>query len=152
MTGWRLGWVVTHQNLVEHLLRFASSTVFGCCQFVQDAAAFALQNDEAYMAEVRAKYKKRRYVVCDRIASIPRSDCAVPKAGMFVMLDVRGLNTGGMRFAEDLLEEQRVSVLPGEGFGDSTRDYVRLSLAQPLPYLEEAMDRIERFVDLCSAV
>ncbi|MBW2540596.1 MAG: aminotransferase class I/II-fold pyridoxal phosphate-dependent enzyme [Deltaproteobacteria bacterium] len=146
MTGWRLGWVVTHQNLVEHLLRFASSTVFGCCQFVQDAAAFALQNDEEYMAEVRAKYKKRRDFVCDRIASIPRIDCTVPKAGMFVMLDVRGLNTGGMRFAEDLLEEQRVSVLPGEGFGSSTRDYVRLSLAQPLPYLEEAMDRIERFV------
>ena len=46
MTGWRLGWVVTHQRLVEHLLNFFSSTVFGCSQFVQDAAAFALQNDE----------------------------------------------------------------------------------------------------------
>ena len=146
MTGWRLGWVVTHQNLVEHLLRFSSSTVFGCCQFVQDAAAFALQNDEDYMAEVRSKYKARRDFVCDRIASIPRMGCAAPIAGMFVMLDVRGLGTDGMRFAEDLLEAQRVSVLPGEGFGDSTRDYVRLSLAQPLPYLEEAMNRIERFV------
>jgi aspartate/methionine/tyrosine aminotransferase len=52
-----------------------------------------------------------------------------------------------MRFAEDLLEEQRVSVLPGAGFGRSTRDYVRLSLAQSLPCLEEAMNRIERFVN-----
>jgi arginine:pyruvate transaminase len=150
MTGWRLGWVVTHQNLVEHLLRFSSSTVFGCCQFVQDAAAFALQNDEDYMAEVRSKYKKRRDFVCDRIASIPGIDCEAPKAGMFVMLDVRGLGTSGMQFAEDLLEAQRVSVLPGEGFGNSTRDYVRLSLAQPLPYLEESMDRIERFVNIHS--
>ena len=98
------------------------------------------------MAEVRSKYKARRDFVCDRIASIPGIGCAAPKAGMFVMLDVRGLGTDGMRFAEDLLEAQRVSVLPGEGFGDSTRDYVRLSLAQPLPYLEEAMNRIERFV------
>jgi len=146
MTGWRLGWVVTHQDLVEHLLRFSSSTVFGCCQFVQDAAAFALQNDEDYMAEVRSKYKKRRDFVCARIAAIPRLDCVEPKAGMFVMLDVRGLDADGMRFAEDLLDEQRVSVLPGEGFGRSTRDYVRLSLAQPLPYLEESMNRIERFV------
>jgi arginine:pyruvate transaminase len=146
MTGWRLGWVVTPRDLVEHLLQFSSSTVFGCCQFVQDAAAFALQNDEEYMAEVRAKYKKRRDYVCDRIASIPRLDCAPPKAGMFVMLDVRGLDSDGMRFAEDLLEEQRVSVLPGEGFGRSTRDYVRLSLAQPLAYLEESMNRIEQFV------
>ncbi|MBW2716233.1 MAG: pyridoxal phosphate-dependent aminotransferase [Deltaproteobacteria bacterium] len=146
MTGWRLGWVVTHQVLVEQLLRFSSATIFGCSQFVQDAAAFALQNDEAYMAEVRAKYKKRRDFVCDRIEAIPQLDCTTPKAGMFVMLDVRGLNLDGVRFAEDLLEEQRVSVLPGAGFGHSTRDYVRLSLAQPLPCLEESMNRIERFV------
>jgi arginine:pyruvate transaminase len=147
MTGWRLGWVVTHQRLVEHLLQFFSSTVFGCSQFVQDAAAFALQNDEEYMAEVRSEYKNRRDFVCDRIASIPLLDCAKPEAGMFVMLDVRGLNTDGMAFAEDLLEEQRVSVLPGAGFGSSTRDYVRLSLAQPLSCLEESMNRIERFAN-----
>jgi arginine:pyruvate transaminase len=147
MTGWRLGWVVSHQDLVQRLLQFSSATIFGCCQFVQDAAAFALQNDEGYMAEVRSRYKRRRDFVCDRIASIPLLACSTPKAGMFVMVDVRGLNTDGMRFAEDLLEEQRVSVLPGEGFGRSTRGYVRLSLAQPLPCLEESMDRIERFVD-----
>ena len=147
MTGWRLGWVVSHQDLVKQLLRFSSATIFGCSQFVQDAAAFALQNDEEYMAEVRSEYKKRRDFVCDRIESIALLDCAVPGAGMFVMLDVRGLNTDGLQFAEDLLEEQRVSVLPGAGFGRSTRDYVRLSLAQPLPYLEESMNRIERFVN-----
>jgi arginine:pyruvate transaminase len=151
MTGWRLGWVVTHQILVEQLLRYSSATIFGCSQFVQDAAAFALQNDEAYMAEVRSKYKKRRDFVCDRIEAIPQLDCTTPKAGMFVMLDVRGLNLDGVRFAEDLLEEQRVSVLPGAGFGRSTRDYVRLSLAQPLPCLEESMNRIERFVTSRSA-
>jgi arginine:pyruvate transaminase len=147
MTGWRLGWVVSHQKLVEHLLRFSSATIFGCAQFVQDAAAFALQNDEQYMTDVRSEYKERRDFVCDRIASIPLIDCAKPEAGMFVMLDVSGLNTDGMRFAEDLLEEQRVSVLPGAGFGSSTRDYVRLSLAQPLSCLKESMNRIERFVD-----
>jgi len=147
MTGWRLGWVVTHPDLVERLLRFSSATIFGCSQFVQDAAAFALQNDEEYMAEVRSEYKQRRDFVCDRIASISLLDCAKPKAGMFVMLDVRGLDTDGMSFADDLLEEQRVSVLPGAGFGRSTRDYVRLSLAQPLSCLEESMNRIERFVN-----
>jgi arginine:pyruvate transaminase len=147
MTGWRLGWVVTHPNLVEQLLRFTSATIFGCSQFVQDAAAFALQNDESYMADVRAEYKERRDFVCNRIASIPLLDCAVPKAGMFVMLDVSGLDTDGMGFAEELLEKQRVSVLPGAGFGLSTRDYVRLSLAQPISCLEESLNRIERFVN-----
>ncbi len=146
MTGWRLGWVVSHQHLVKHLLHYASATIFGCSQFVQDAAAFALQNDEEYMAEVRSEYKRRRDFVCDRIASISGLDCTPPKAGMFVMVDVSGLNTDGMQFAEELLVEQRVSVLPGAGFGHSTRDYVRISLAQPISYLEVSMNRIGRFV------
>jgi arginine:pyruvate transaminase len=145
MTGWRLGWVVTHPEMVQRLLRFSSATIFGCCQFVQDAAAFALQNDEHYMGEVRAKYKKRRDFVCDRIASIPGIDCAAPKAGMFVMADTSGMGIDGSRFARELLEVQQVSVLPGEGFGESTRNYVRLSLAQSIEYLEESMNRIERF-------
>ena len=148
MTGWRLGWVVAPPGFIEHLFHFTSATIFGCCQFVQDAAAYALQNDEDYMAAVRSEYKRRRDFVCDRVASIPLLDCAVPAAGMFVMVNVGGLKTDGIGFAEALLDKQRVSVLPGEGFGRSTRDYVRLSLAQPLPYLAESMNRIERFVEV----
>ncbi|HXV35939.1 MAG TPA: pyridoxal phosphate-dependent aminotransferase [Myxococcota bacterium] len=151
MTGWRLGWVVTHPSLVRHLLHYASATIFGCSQFVQDAAAFALQNDEDYMAQVRAEYKQRRDLVCARIAAIPGLHCAPPKAGMFVMVDVSALGTDGVRFAEDLLEQQRVSVLPGAGFGESTRRYVRVSLAQPLAYLDAALQRIERFARARSA-
>lgn len=145
MTGWRLGWTVASTKFSQRLLDFTSSTIFGCCQFVQDAAAFALTNDEEYIQGVREEYRQRRNYVCERVANIPGISCQVPKAGMFVMIKVDELAENGLRFAEDLLKKEKVSVLPGIGFGESTTNYVRVSLAQPINVLKPAFDRIERY-------
>jgi len=145
MTGWRLGWTVASTEFSKRLLDFTSSTVFGCCQFVQDAAAFALSNDEEYIQGVREEYRQRRNYVCERVNSIEGISCQVPKAGMFIMIKVSDLAENGLRFAEDLLKHEKVSVLPGIGFGQSTTDYVRVSLAQPINVLKPAFDRIEKY-------
>ncbi|GAA6152301.1 pyridoxal phosphate-dependent aminotransferase [Pseudoteredinibacter isoporae] len=145
MTGWRLGWTVASTAFSQRLLDFTSSTIFGCCQFVQDAAAFALTNDEEYIQGVREEYRQRRNYVCERVERIPGISCQVPKAGMFVMIKVDELAENGLRFAEDLLKKEKVSVLPGVGFGQSTTHYVRVSLAQPINVLKPAFDRIERY-------
>ncbi len=145
MTGWRLGWTVASTEFSQRLLDFTSTTIFGCCQFVQDAAAHALTNDEEYIRGVREEYKQRRNYVCERVAQIPGISCQVPQAGMFVMINVEGLADNGLAFAEDLLQRHRVSVLPGAGFGDSTAGYVRVSLAQPVNVLSPAFDRIAEY-------
>ncbi|MBN7796885.1 pyridoxal phosphate-dependent aminotransferase [Parahaliea mediterranea] len=146
MTGWRLGWSVTSRALADRLLDFTSSTIFGCCQFVQDAAAFALTNDEEYIQGVREEYRVRRDYVCERVAAIPGLQCQVPAAGMFVMIDVRAIAADGTVFAQRLLDAAGVSVLPGLGFGENCRGYVRVSLAQPINVLRPAFDRIAAFV------
>jgi arginine:pyruvate transaminase len=145
MTGWRLGWTVTGADLSQRLLDFTSSTIFGCCQFVQDAAAFALSNDEEYIRGVREEYRQRRNYVCERVRGIEGLSCQTPQAGMFVMIRVDRLAADGQQFADDLLAAEKVSVLPGAGFGQSTRDYVRVSLAQPIKVLKPAFDRIARY-------
>jgi arginine:pyruvate transaminase len=145
MTGWRLGWTVSSQATADRLLAFTSSTVFGCCQFVQDAAAHALVNDAEYINGVREEYRQRRNYVCERVAGIAGLECEVPEAGMFVMIGVAGLGLDGLAFAQRLLQAEKVSVLPGAGFGECTRDYVRVSLAQPINILRPAFDRIEHF-------
>lgn len=145
MTGWRLGWTVASKGFSRHLLEFTSSTIFGCCQFVQDAAAFALTNDEEYIRGVREEYRQRRNYVCQRVNGIPGLSCEVPQAGMFVMIRVSELAPDGLVFAEDLLARKKVSVLPGAGFGATTREYVRVSLAQPVTILKPALDRIEAY-------
>ncbi len=147
MTGWRLGWVVAPVALRSHLLNFTSATVFGCCQFVQDAAAFALKNDAEYMEQVRSEYKSRRDYVCKRVAAIDGLSCPIPEAGMFVMVDVSRVASDGLAFARDLLAAQKVSVLPGIGFGEVTRGCVRISLAQPKDVLSRSFDRIESYIE-----
>jgi arginine:pyruvate transaminase len=145
MTGWRLGWTVSSLAFAEHLLNFTSTTIFGCCQFVQDAATHALKNDEEYISSVREEYRARRDFVCERIADIKGLSCTPPPAGMFVMVDVSAVAENGEAFARDLLAAEKVSVLPGAGFGVCTGKFVRLSLAQPIEVLEPALVRIAQY-------
>ncbi len=145
MTGWRLGWTVSEPSVADVLLEFTSATVFGCSQFIQDAAAFAMKNDSDYIRTITAEYRTRRDYVCDRLQSIPRLTAARPEAGMFLMIDVSNTGSDGLSFARQLLDETGVSVLPGAGFGAVCRDFVRLSLTHPVPVLEQALDRIEAY-------
>lgn len=145
MTGWRLGWVVAPESVIPSLLAFTSATVFGCSQFIQDAAAFALENDTEYIESIRQEYQSRRDYAMARIDAIEGLSCHQPEAGMFAMVDVSDICEDGGQFARSLLDGAGVSVLPGEGFGQQTRQYVRVSLTHGIETLEPAFDRIERY-------
>ena len=146
MTGWRMGWTVSSRATAQRILDFGSGSVFGCCQFVQDAAAFALNNDEEYTRAIADEYRVRRNYALERIAEIPRLSANCPDAGMFVMMNVAEVDPDGLAFATGLLEHSGVSVLPGSAFGQITRHFVRLSLTHPVHIMSKAFDRIERYI------
>jgi arginine:pyruvate transaminase len=146
MTGWRLGWVVASKSVIEKLLNFTSATVFGCSQFIQDAAAFAMKNDGEYIQSVTREYRARRDYACQRIDAMAGLSCQKPEAGMFLMINISEIAEDGSQFARQLLNDQGISVLPGVGFGNVTRDFVRLSLTHPVEVLETAFDRIEQAI------
>mgnify|MGYP000468060308 CR=1 FL=1 len=146
MSGWRIGWAVAPPALVPHLVNFAGATVFGCTQFVQDAAAWALRHDEYYMSLMREEYQRRRDFLVERFNQMEGLSCQSPDAGMFVMVKVCPLFTSGKEFAEGLVDTQFVSVVPGEGFGPSAKEFVRVTLAQPVEILADACDRIETYI------
>jgi arginine:pyruvate transaminase len=145
MTGWRMGWTVSSEDTAKRILDFASGTIFGCCQFVQDAAAFALQNDEEYMRAIADEYRVRRDYALERIGRIAGLRANKPNAGMFIMVDVSPVAEDGLVFAEGLLAHGGVSVLPGIAFGETSRQFVRLSLTHPVHIMSKAFDRIERY-------
>lgn len=145
MSGWRMGWVVAPPPLVERLGHYAGATLFGSPQFIQDASAFALENDQEYVAKMRDEYRQRRDDVMERLQKLPQLRCSRPHAGMFVMCDVSGTGLDGDAFARQLLEAQAVSVIPGGAFGPSARNFVRLGLAQPPTQLRRACKRIRDF-------
>jgi len=146
MSGWRVGWVVAPVELTRHLGNFSAMSIFGSPQFIQDAAAFALNNDEYYVREMRAMYRRRRDLVCDRLAAMPHLKFLRPQSGMFIMIDVSALFADDKEFAQKLLDVEAVSVLPGSAFGQSTSGHVRLSLVQPEAVLMQGCDRLQNFV------
>ena len=145
MSGWRMGWSVAPRELTEHLGNFLAMSMFGCPQFIQDASAFALNNDEYYVNEMREEYRKRRDAVCERLSAMPKFRFHKPDAGMFVMIDIKAFGNDDKAFAQRLLESQKLSVLPGSAFGDSTTGHVRFSLVQPMEVLMEGCNRLEKF-------
>ena len=146
MTGWRLGWTVSSAETAQRILDFASGTIFGCCQFVQDAAAFALKNDEEDMRAIADEYRVRRDYALERIGKISALSTNQPSAGMFIMVNVENVAPDGLTFATGLLEDTGVSVLPGAAFGEITSQFVRLSLTHPVHVMSKAFDRIERYI------
>lgn len=146
MSGWRLGWAVAEGPLVQRLVEFAGATIFGCPQFIQEAAAFALEFDSYFVSQMRDAYRNRRDLIVRRIAQIPGLSCYTPDAGMFVMVDISRVAESSTAFAESLLDAERVSVLPGSAFGPSAASQVRLTLAKDEGELNRALDRIERFI------
>jgi len=146
MSGWRMGWVVAPAELTKHLGNFNAMSIFGCPQFIQDAAAFALSNDEYYVREMCSKYQNRRDLVCARLNEMPGLKYHCPESGMFIMIDVSNFYEDDKVFAQKLLDAQSVSVLPGSAFGNSTRGHVRFSLVQSGDVLLEGCKRLDEFV------
>jgi arginine:pyruvate transaminase len=146
MTGWRLGWAVAPGNLAHHLEHLALCMLYGCPPFVQDAAVVALGRDFAEIDAMRAAFRARRDHVAARINAMPRARCIVPEGSMFMMIDVRETGLGSVDFAMRLLEAGGVSLLPAEGFGPSAKGYLRMSLSAPVEVLDDACDRLERFL------
>ena len=142
MSGWRVGWVAAPVALVEELARFGSSTQFGCCQFVQDGAAYALRHDPPDVERMRLEYQRRRDFAMAKLDGIPALRYCRPSGGMFIMVDVSRVANDGDDFARRLLDEAGISTVPGRGFGPSAASYIRVSLTQPAEILDGAFDRM----------
>ena len=146
MTGWRIGWIVAPTPLVAHIEHLAGYMLFGVPPFIQDAAMFAIENTPAEIVEFRDLYRRRRDLVCARLAALPLIRFHRPEGAMYVMIDIRPTGMSALDFAWGLLDEQGVALLPGEGFGDAGAGHVRLSLSAPEPMLETALERIAGYV------
>ncbi len=147
MTGWRIGWSIAPAARAGHLVDLAQCLLFGVNQFVQDAAAEALEREFPEVDEMTATFKRRRDVLCDGLAAIPSLDVHRPDAGMFLLLGVGRTGMDGATFAESLLDEVGVAVVPGFAFGGSVRDSVRIGFLRDEATLKEAVRRIASFVE-----
>jgi arginine:pyruvate transaminase len=146
MTGWRLGWAIGPVDLAQHLGALAQAELFGSPPFVQDAALAALTGPQDICASLRALYRQRRDALLEGLSTCATLRPFHPDGGMFVLVDISRTGLAADEFANRLLDEAAVAVVPGHAFGDSVADCVRLGLTQPVQRLREACDRMARWL------
>ena len=151
MTGWRLGWVIGPEALINHLSNLALCMLYGSPEFIQDAACAALADPPEQLATMRETYRARRDTVCRALTGSSAVEVLRPAAGMFMMIDIRRTGLTAQGFADRLLDEHGVSLLAGGAFGPSAAGFVRLSLTVDAERLDEACRRIERCARDCLA-
>lgn len=149
MTGWRLGWVVGPKELMPHLENLGLSMLYGCPEFIQKAACVALESDLSETLAMREQYKLRSQSVVKALSDAAGLVVFKPKAGMFVMLDIRPTGLSTHEFARRLLDEYGVSVLVGDAFGKQTEGFVRIGLVEPVEVLIAACEKIKKFAAQC---
>jgi aspartate/methionine/tyrosine aminotransferase len=146
MTGWRLGYAVLPEALVEPFVRLNVNSVSCVPPFVQAAGIAALEGDQGHVAAMCAEYRARRDAVVSALRPVPGIRCAVPDGAFYVFPDVSALGRPSAEVAEALLQEAGVAVLPGTCFGPGGEGHLRLSCAAAPAVLAEAVERIEHFM------
>jgi alanine-synthesizing transaminase len=131
MAGWRVGFMVGNKELVSALARIKSYHDYGTFTPIQVAAITALEGPQECVAEIRAKYEKRRDVLVKGLHEAGWM-VEVPKASMYVWAEIPEpyKAMGSLEFAKKVLREAKVAVSPGIGFGEYGDDHVRFALIE----------------------
>ena len=145
MTGWRIGYAAAPREIIAAMTKIHQYTMMCVPTMAQFAAIEALKSGEGNVAEMVADYDKRRLVMVKGLRDIGLS-CFEPKGAFYAFPSIKSTGLTSDEFAERLLSEERVAVVPGSAFGQCGEGYVRCCYATSLPDIEEALTRMKRFV------
>jgi len=145
MTGWRLGYVCGPAPLIAGLRKVHQYIIMSAPTTAQYAALEALKVADQVVEHMRLAYDRRRHVIVRGLNDIGLPTFE-PQGAFYAFPNIESTGLTDEEFAERLLMEERVAVIPGSVFGPSGAGFVRCSYATSLTELEEALDRIERFV------
>jgi len=146
MTGWRLGYAAAPAEILGMMHKVHQYAIMCVPTVAQHAALAALQEGEPHVAAMRAEYDRRRRLIVDGLSEMGLT-CAEPQGAFYAFPSVAVTGMDDEEFAERLLREERVVVAPGRVFGPSGQGHVRCSYATSREKIEQALERMRRFVD-----
>jgi len=146
MTGWRLGYAVGPKALIKEMTKIHQYTIMCTPTISQYAAIEALRKGLEDVLKMVEEYDARRKLMVYRFNAMGL-ECFEPKGAFYVFPSIKSLGMTSEEFCEKLLYSEKIAVVPGTAFGDSGEGYIRCSYAYSLKNLEEALMRIERFVN-----
>jgi aminotransferase len=149
MTGWRVGYAAAPAEIMQGLIRIHQYTVMSAPSMSQLAALAAVREGAEHAEEMRQKYDRRRQLIVSRLNQIGL-ETFMPQGAFYAFPRIRCTGLNDEAFAQNLLKEEKVAVVPGSAFGAGGAGFVRCSYATKYEQIEQALDRIEAFVSRCS--
>jgi len=150
MTGWRVGYVAAPAAILEGMVKVHQYGIMSAPTTAQDAALVAIVEGEPEVARMLAEYDRRRRLIVDGLNAIGL-ETFEPRGAFYAFPRIGSTGLDDGTFAERLLVEERVAVVPGSAFGPSGAGHVRMCYATSYERLEEALRRIGRFVEIVRA-
>ena len=145
MTGWRVGYICAEKELLEAFSKIHQYCVMSAPTISQFAALAALQIGEPFVLEMKSEYDRRRKLV---VASLNEMglDCFEPKGALYAFPSVKNTGLNGDEFAQKLLIEKQVAVVPGSSFGAGGENHVRIAYCKSYEQIEIALERLNSFL------
>lgn len=154
MTGWRIGYAAAHEEIIKVMSNIQSHATSNPCSISQYASVVGLTGDQNSVEEMKKHFVERRNYMADTINSIKGLSCRKPQGAFYIMVNFTQLLgktikghaiNSSMDFANLLLDEGKVAVVPGIAFGDDK--YVRLSYATSMENIKNGLERIKQIVE-----
>lgn len=145
MTGWRLGTVVAPAQLAEKMMLTLQTTSSCVPPFVQRAGLAALNGNQQEINAMMSTYKKRRDILIEGLNSIPGISCHNPGGAFYAFPNISSFGLSSANFAERLLTEAGVAVVPGQHFGASGEGFIRMAYATSEERILEGLSRLKQF-------
>jgi aspartate aminotransferase len=143
MTGWRMGYLCAHEDLVDQISKIIDHTTSCACSITQQAALAALQ-DKKWQEESCQEFEKRRNLLYEGLSKLKKISAIKSESTFYMFCDIRKTGLSSMEFSSKLLEEQLVSCIPADAFG--AEGFVRLSFATSSEQIKKGIERIEKFL------
>ena len=145
MTGWRIGYLAGPQDIVDAISKLQDHTTSNPSSISQKAAQAALNAPDDFSKNMCREFQMRRDYLVERLSKIKKISFVKPQGAFYIFCNITKTKLDSLTFANRLLEEVQVAIIPGEGFGRD--DYVRISFATSLGQIEKGMDRIEEWLN-----
>lgn len=145
MTGWRIGYACGPANIIKGLVRIHQYTIMSAPTTAQDAAIEAMKSGNKYVEEMVMEYDRRRKLLVSGLNRLGLQTFE-PRGAFYAFPNIRASGMDDETFAETLLKEEGVAVVPGNAFGPGGDGFVRACYATAYEKIEEALQRMERFM------
>jgi aminotransferase len=146
MTGWRIGYACGPADIIKGMVRIHQYTIMSAPTIAQDAGLEALINGEKYVQEMVAEYDRRRKLIVSGLNKLGFTTFE-PRGAFYAFPKITASGMDDEAFAEKLLREEHVAVVPGNAFGKGGEGFVRCSYATAYEKIEEALHRMEKFMN-----